>query len=98
MGALLVLSEGWVWQPLGGRGSDAPSAGAPGAAGVVSADLVKEHCRARGMAPYKAPRVVAAVAPGESLPQTPLGKVDRKGVAAALLKAQEEASRGRARL
>ena len=50
------------------------------------------------MAPYKAPRVVAAVAPGESLPQTPLGKVDRKGVAAALLKAQEEASRGRARL
>ena len=98
VGALLVLSEGWVWQPLGGRGSDAPSAGAPGAAGVVSADLVKEHCRARGMAPYKAPRVVAAVAPGESLPQTPLGKVDRKGVAAALLKAQEEASRGRARL
>ena len=64
----------------------------------MSANLVKEHCRFAGLAPYKAPRVVAVVAPGGSLPQTPLGKVDRKGVAAVLLKVQEDTSRGRTRL
>ena len=98
VGALLVLSEGWVWQSPGGRGAVAPGDGPPGGGGVLSANLVKEHCCSAGLAPYKAPRVVAVVAPGGSLPQTPLGKVDRKGVAAVLLRVQEDTSRGRTRL
>jgi len=96
VGALLVLSEGWVWRGPGNvAGAGAAAASAPK---FVTAALVKEYCRASGLAPYKAPRVMAVVAPGEGLPQTPLGKVDRKGVAAALLRLQEADAKSRARL
>jgi acyl-CoA synthetase (AMP-forming)/AMP-acid ligase II len=80
--AAVVLRDGWGWrgprcQALPPGGGVAPVDGAPIGPRCLDAAALQLHCRGRGLAGFKLPRVVAVAA---SLPVNATGKVVKREV------------------
>lgn len=105
--AAVVIKAGWAWQgppctvllpgaaiaPLPPR---CQQSGASGGGVEVDAWELQRHCRAAGLAGFKLPRVLGAVA---SLPRNATGKVVKAAVREELGRLQEQRQEGaRARL
>lgn len=97
VGAVVVLRAGVRWEGLTAAvaepgGEAAAAAGPrPGSEAAVTLAALQVHCRARGLAGFKLPRVAAATAGGAPLPANAMGKVVKERVRRALLEAREAA-------